>query len=155
MQIIRLHPQLCWISKPKGGASVLCFNKLSDSAACSSSRTTGLGYTKASNSKSQWLNTAKAYLLPTLNAHLSVDKGLRSSWSPRDSGRWSSQHLESHWWSWPRKKMWGITNCLWSPTNMCCHFCSQSIIQSKSQGTSNGKKVEKGFTHCGTVGGSS
>ncbi|KAM9746866.1 uncharacterized protein ACBT57_010608 [Dama dama] len=34
-----------------------------------------------------------------------------------------------------------------SPTNMCCHFCSQSIIRSKSQGRIQLERVEKGFTH--------
>ena len=76
MQIIRLHPSCAESANLKEGPAFCALISFSvDSAACSSSRTTGLGYTKASNSKSQWLNTAKAYLLPTLNARLLLTRG--------------------------------------------------------------------------------
>ena len=76
MQIIRLHPR-CAESENlrEGPAFCVLTRSFVDSDAGSNSRTTSLGYTKATNSKSQWLNTAKVYFLLTLNAHLLLTRG--------------------------------------------------------------------------------
>ena len=154
MQIIRLHPSCAESATLKEGPAFCALISSSiDSAACSSSRTTGLGYTKATNSKYQWLNIVKAYLLLTLNAHLLLTRESVHHGHPGIQADGAASILESHWWSWPRKKMWGITNWVFkAPPTRAVTSAHNPLPEASHRGTSNWKRVEKGFTHCGIIG---